>query len=624
MGDKSKKKSTRSVNSNNSKNSSKTMQASNVSSASATASSSSISGISPKRNTKKQNQRLLLPPTATETKTPSQQPVDLDRLSDNLSRAHHANDHNFVDEGLSPAETFDTVPLSASPSRSFGSRSGISHHSNSISPNKNRGNGSDDGTDNYLPIALQFDSPNAKVSRSSNSKNNNNTTSKVVIEHKINKDSKNGNFTSRSAFCGGNAGLYLCLIKPVLLILLLMALVSGGASVYGWLFKFPALNEQVAALEHQVFQLKEENDRYAVLNDRLNLTVDDLEVVKNDLNMTVSDLDQVADALNTTRDQIFAEIQELKTQNLEYAQLNNRLQTQVGVLGKDLESFRSALEDLSQEHSVLQNTTEALQNLAMQFSNTTFDQNETLKVLQQTLEGFRDENDRLETFNAKLEAGLEYLNDTLLANGNLVESSAIALTEITRVLGEQVQQQQWTTLQQLEISYRQFLAGWDCDYRDVFRSKDFGQDFDTAILGTSTTEERALLLPPDVQNYLGDRVFSKVCLDQGDFSKFLFELTVGEGRVVTSNQLIRAIVLYTEDAMQYYFPLVEAPESGTDGAAALASAGSEDGITMSEWIDASFRCDLLESPFRSSEIGGIDVRHRKLPFSNNLRGIQRQ
>jgi len=663
---KSKKNSSRSVNSNNSKKSKATLQASNVSSSNSSSASSSsspaLAGISRKRKSKQQ--RPLLPPTATKTPEPppprrqraQSEPVDLDNLADNLSRAHHSK-YNVDDEGLSPAETFDTVPLSASPSRSFGSRSGTFHPSSSPhrGSSSSSNNNDPDDSDNYLPVSLlNFDSPQAKGSKSDNESSN---SSKVVIEHKI-KDSMNnrsGNFRSRSAFCGGSSTFYLCLLKPALLILLLIALVSGASSLYGWLFKFPALNQQVEALEEQVVRLnaevdrlESENDRYEVLNDRLNLTVDDLEDVRDDLNLTVTNLDDVANALNTTSDQIIAEVQELQTQNLEYAQLNNQLQAQVGILGDDLVNFRSSLEDLSEEHSLLQTTTNALQNLAMRFTNTTIDQNETLAVLQQTLEGFRDENDRLEDFNTKLETGLDYLNETLLSNGNLVESSAVALTEITRVLGEQVQQQQWSTLKQLEISYRQVLAGWDCDYRDVFRSKAFGQDFDTAILGTSTTEGEALLLPAEVQTYLGDRVFTKLCLDEDDFSKYLFALTVGEGRVVTSNQLIRAIVLYTEDTMQYYFPLLEAPESSTttssssetDGIgnsdtlvvtaeiAPMNAASGQEGIILSEWIDATFRCELLESPFRSevsdTDIGGIDVRRRKLRFSSRLRGGERQ
>jgi len=366
--------------------------------------------------------------------------------------------------------------------------------------------------------------------------------------------------------------------------LVLVVLLSGGASLYGWLFKFPSLNKQVKELEKQVSRLEAENDRYEDLNDRLNITVDDLEGVRDDLNGSVTELEGVASALNTTKDQIVAEIEELKAQNFDYAQLNDGLQASVANLAGEVEFFREALTELSDEHSILKNTTDALQNLAIQFSDTTFDQNETLKVLKETLEGFQTENDRLEEFNEKLETGLDYLNETLFQNGNLIESSAATLGSITEILGERVQQQQRSTRMQLEISYRQLLAGWDCDYRDVFRSESYGLDYDSLLPPPSGN----VLLPQEVQAYIDERVLSKMCLDPDDFNKYLLS-TVAEATDigVTSNQLIRAVILYTEDAMTYYFS--SSVESG--------NSNSNGGISLSEWIDASFRCDLLEIPF---------------------------
>lgn len=530
---------TRSIGStNSSKGSDSTRPASNVS-----VSSSSVSAKS-KRSSKTPT-KIKVKSTPLPPRTPEDTaPVDLDM-------------------DISPADTFDTVPLDQSPSRSFDSTTLSSQKPPPTKPSKQKRGDEEDGDADYLPVSyLNFESPQ-KGTTIQTKKNGN--TQKVVIEHKM-KDRGGSGGGSRSF---ANA---MCLIKPLLLFLFIACVLAGAASVYGWLFKFPDLNRQVKELETEVTRLQAENDRYEDLNDRLNATTGDLEMVRDDLNGTVFQLESVASVLNTTTDQVVSVIEQLQGQNIEYSLLNQGLQNNVEDLAGEVNFFREALDDLSNEHSILQATTTALQGLAEEFSNTTVDQQETLAVLKDTLDGFQAENDRLEEFNEKLETGLNYLNETLFANGNLVESSAQTLTEISEVLGERVQQQQQSTVVQLEISYRQLLAGWDCGFNDVFS---FGQGTIIAIDGGS--------LPVDVQNYLTDRVLSKLCLDYNDFERYLQATT--SGGVIISD-LIRAMVLYTEDAMKYYFP--------TD-------ANSANGVSLQEWIDASFQCGLLESPFVSAQ-----------------------
>jgi len=561
-----------SAGSRNSKSSTATNRASNRSSSSSPP-PLEISGVASRKSKKKSSARKrttsktpkIPPKSAPKTPEPTRKraqtaPVDLDNMSDNLHTNHHQ-------DAISPADTFDTIPLSASSSSS---------RSTSSSLHKSRSDARDDGSNDYLPVSLlNFDSPKNEQRRSNGDGNK----SKIVIEL---KDSNDSNKNGRSKSVIGGGGSLFCLLKPLLLLLLLVALGSGGASVYGWLFRFPSLNKQVKELEDQVNRLnlevdrlETENDRYETLNDRLNITVDDLEGVRDDLNGTVFELEGVADALNTTKDQIVDQIEQLKGQNEEYASLNENLQDSVMLLDQEVDFFREALQELSDEHSVLRNTTTALQDLAVSFSNTTIDQNETLQVLKDTLEGFQGENDRLEEFNKNLETALIFLNDTLFSNGNLVESSRATLGEITEDLGERVLEQQGLTLLQLQISYRQLLAGWDCDYRDVFRSEPFGQDYNLPI-----PTDDGNLLPPEVETYIEERVLSKMCLDPEDFLAYLSSPASGE---LTSNTLIRAVTLYTEDAMQYYFP------------------DNADGITLLAWTNASYRCELLESPFVSSQ-----------------------
>ena len=84
----------------------------------------------------------------------------------------------------------------------------------------------------------------------------------------------------------------------------------------------------MARLFAEVDRLETENDRYAALNTRLNLTVDDLEDVRDDLNGTVADLDDVADALNTTEDRVV----------VRRAARRGAIRRPVGSLGASIES----------------------------------------------------------------------------------------------------------------------------------------------------------------------------------------------------------------------------------------------------------------------------------------------
>jgi len=258
-----------------------------------------------------------------------------------------------------------------------------------------------------------------------------------------------------------------------------------------------------------------------------------------------------------------------------------------------------------------------------QFYNKTVDQNETLSELRSTLEGFQSENDRLEQFNSKLLNGLDYLNTTLS------EGIDTSLEEITVVLGERVQQQQLLTLKQLEISYRQLIQNWDCGYRDVFSNEPYGQNFDIPMIGYDPNSDR-LLLPESVTRYINDRVLSKLCLSTSNYNTdddFLMYLqrTNTDPRGITSNQLIRSVALYTDEALKHYFPTSSSSSSSistiVDDTLPANSIeigkrnedsnnnnnNNEDdgagGITIDDWINAGFRCELIPQPFRWTEGG---------------------
>merc|ERR1712192_99978 len=264
-----------------------------------------------------------------------------------------------------------------------------------------------------------------------------------------------------------------------------------------------------------------------------------------------------------------------------------------------------------------QNTTTALQDLATQFANTTIDQNETLQVLQTTLYLFQTENDRLEDFNTNLKDGLEYLNTTL-SDG--IDTS---LEDITVLLGEQVQQQQSLTLTQLEISYRQLIQNWDCEYRNVFGNEPYGQNYDIPMIVEYDPDADLMVLPSDVHEYITDRVLSKLCVssdgtEDDDFLRYLQQTNTDVVRDgIISKQLIRSVLLYTDDAMRYYFP----PAANTVTAAVVdgiqigsSSSSTNDGVPIDDWVDAGFRCELLPNPYRWSSTAtndNINLRQRR-------------
>eukprot|EP00751_Fragilariopsis_kerguelensis_P034192 CAMPEP_0170971056 /NCGR_PEP_ID=MMETSP0735-20130129/44997_1 /TAXON_ID=186038 /ORGANISM="Fragilariopsis kerguelensis, Strain L26-C5" /LENGTH=297 /DNA_ID=CAMNT_0011390945 /DNA_START=156 /DNA_END=1046 /DNA_ORIENTATION=+ len=287
----------------------------------------------------------------------------------------------------------------------------------------------------------------------------------------------------------------------------------------------------------EIDRLGLENDRYASLNTRLNVTVDELEDVQDDLNSTVYELEDVASRLNITKDELTQEINTLYDRNREYEVLNIGLAQNVDVLSQEISYFQEALTRLTEEHSTLLNTTVSLENLVIQFENTTMDQNETMQILKETLEGFTQENDRLETFNNDLLDGLQYLNTTL------TEGLDTSLEEITLVLGEQVQQQQYMTL------------------------KEYGQDYEVPLTDNN-------ILPQTVTTHVEERVLSKLCLNSYDFAEYLNQSYNG---LITSNQLLRSTVLYTDAALHYYFPTTATNNDDiTTSEAIIAFSGDDD------------------------------------------------
>merc|ERR1711862_589887 len=119
----------------------------------------------------------------------------------------------------------------------------------------------------------------------------------------------------------------------------------------------------------------------------------------------------------------------------------------------------------------------------------------------------------------------------------------------------------------------------DCAYRDMFRLDDFVND-DRLPIGAGSY--------PGVIEYVDERVLSELCLSTPDFEIYLDNRWVQQGVqppvLATTNDLITSVQLYTMAAMDYYFP----------------DRASEDGLSQTDWAEASHKCENLPPEKRFS------------------------
>jgi predicted nucleic acid-binding Zn-ribbon protein len=391
---------------------------------------------------------------------------------------------------------------------------------------------------------------------------------KITIDHNV-KTSGGGGSGARSA------GLMLGMTKPVLAIVAALFLTTSGAAAYflnGWL-KIPGLESQIERLNVQVERLNTEidrlsgeidrleveNDRYESLNNYLNSTVVRFQELNEDLNKTTIRLEDVADDLNATNQELLEKIKDLAEENDEYAQLNVELNVTTAQLANQVTIFQSALAKIVLENEILANTTDYLETLTDYLGNITEDQDATLVELQEALVNFQSENSRLGELNMDLVTIVGFLND---ASNGLNNS----LQQITTLLAGQITANRALVLASLENTFRQRIANWDCDYRDIFRGETFGNNFTVPIADVDT-----------VVAYVDERVLSELCLDAIDFEMYLSVLYPSG---LNSFQLIRSVLIYTMGALDFYFP-----------------ESNELGLTAQEWEDASFSCNSLGRSF---------------------------
>lgn len=398
------------------------------------------------------------------------------------------------------------------------------------------------------------------------------STNKIIIDHNINT-SNSGDYggsgkqrsSSGGAVSRAGVGLIFGMSKPIMGLVLLSVLGAGAVAAFGWI-QIPGLKTQVEALEDQVELLTAEVDRLSVEVDRLENENDRYEDLNDQLNSTVTDLDEIGDGLNETALSLEEKVNLLVLQNQEYAALNQELNDTVTELQSQVDYLEQALANLTLQNSILSNRTAELQTLSDELLNITVAQNETLAAMQETLEDFATENDRLREFNADLVTVVKFLNETSSGLGNSLEN-------ITSFLTDQIAVNQGLVVESLENTYRQRVQNWDCEYRDIFGLQPFGQNFSLPLDRTTDI--------PAVLDYVEQRVLSELCLDRSNFATYLDALyPLADNAVITSFGLIRAVRVYTDLALDYYFPEV-----------------GEAGLVLEDWSNASFQCEQLPLPF---------------------------
>jgi cell division septum initiation protein DivIVA len=393
------------------------------------------------------------------------------------------------------------------------------------------------------------------------------STNKIIIDHNINTSNSGDNSGIEKNRSSGKAvsGLIFGMSKPILGIVMMSVLGAGAAAALGWM-QIPGLKTQVEALEDQVELLTAEVDRLSAEVDRLENANDRYEYLNDQLNSTVIDLDEIGDGLNETALSLEEKVYQLLQENRIYASLNEDLNDTVAELSTEVDYFKAALADLTLENSILSNMTVTLQALSDELLNTTLAQNETLAAIQDTLEDFATENDRLKEFNRDLVTLVKFLNETSSGLGDSLEN-------ITSFLTDQIDVNRGLVVESLENTYRQRVQNWDCEYRDVFGLEPFGQNFSLPL-------DRTVDLPA-VLEYVEQRVLSELCLDRSNFGTYLDALyPLADDAVITSFGFIRAVRVYTDLALEYYFPDVE-----------------DVGLIVDDWSNASFQCEQLPVPF---------------------------
>lgn len=237
-------------------------------------------------------------------------------------------------------------------------------------------------------------------------------------------------------------------------------------------------------------------------------------------------------------DRLEGEVNRLASENNRYEALNDELNATVGELkgiNIELNDTANRLEETNQE-------------LGFKVAD-----------LEQQNQIFEEQNGKLSKSVNDLILISNYLNETTELLNDSVE-------QITTFLADQITANQAILLSTLENTYRQRKDGWNCDYNSIFGGRTYTQNYNVEIPSTDINR---------IIDYVSNRVLDELCFDLDDFTSFL---ELPEYSPLTSFRLNAAVTIYTERALDWYFPEAD-----------------EDGLTHDDWAAAKYDCEKLET-----------------------------
>lgn len=229
-------------------------------------------------------------------------------------------------------------------------------------------------------------------------------------------------------------------------------------------------------------------------------------------------------------------------------------------LNQQLERLENEVNRLQSENNRFETLNDELNNTVKELDETATFLNISVNELNATVDELSTEVDELKKLNSDLESIAGFLNSTAQDLGE-------SFDQITAFLAEQIDSSKVLTLANLENIMQQRMSSWECNYGARFGTEAFGSNFGLEIPASSWFE---------VESYVTERVLEEMCLDNADFVRFLQETY----SPWNTNNLIAAVSVYTERALDWYFPEV-----------------GETGLSHEDWAEATFDCENLTTKF---------------------------
>eukprot|EP00980_Cylindrotheca_fusiformis_P025716 scaffold14511_cov93-Cylindrotheca_fusiformis.AAC.2 len=413
-----------------------------------------------------------------------------------------------------------------------------------------------------------------------------------------------GRSTIRPSTTKGEKSQFILMRKSTLMflgILFLLFVIAFGYFFYEWMYgrgldspgtngnKNKCIQDEVDCpfTEEDMESLTSEIDRLEALNQQLSNRLDDYEDLTTRLNASVEvvfihslfshrtiELKRQNDILSESNDryedlndQLSDSIAELKEQNTflqgqvdEFANLNQDLNGTVIDLTEQVDRLEDEVTDFTAEN-------DRLENLVQSLSNETETLTKLSNALQANVDRLEGNIGNLEQENDRLETSIDDLKTVISFWGDVSENYDETYEQMTAFLAQQIEINRVLALESLENNYHQRVAGWDCGLRARFAMEPFASD-DNVSIPTDRIN--------DVMMYVDERVLSELCLDKGDFEKYLQDrYTMSD---VSVKHLETSVERYTWEAIDYYFP-----------------EEAEVGLNAEDWSKAEYNCEKLTS-----------------------------